>query len=75
MDGTYSQSRSGGDLSVKDISIGTDGIVTGTLAAEDRAVYHCPTDSTNVQCITKLAFSYFIGSISYLMSIDKNGNN
>ena len=73
MDGGYSLTHTGGDLSVHDITI-ADGIVSGALPAADQAIYPCPADPSSVQCINKLGFSYFIGNISYRMSINPNLN-
>lgn len=73
MDGSYSLNHEGGDLSIKTITF-NEGIVSGDIAAADQAVWPCPANSTSVQCISKLGFSYHIGSISYRMSLDPNGS-
>ena len=74
MDGSYSQSRSGGDLSVdrQDISF-VNGMVLGKLKTQDQATYPCPENSGTVQCIKSFGFSYLIGAISYRMSLSTSG--
>lgn len=76
MDGKFNLNTAGGDLSVskEQIEFGDDGIVRMELIDQYQVLFPCPSDNLSVQCIKNFGFSYFIGSISYRLSLSGAGN-